>query len=228
MSKLKLIFNAIFPRECILCGNPFIFTDQNVVCEECLLRFKKTESFFCKSCGKSGENTYPICEDCKYERKYSHIEVFTDYYEFGEILREYKFNQHKNLSSYIAKIIKEDFDKFVRQNQIKNILYIPLSDKKLKERGFNHLKEILIHIFPKYLIKDYLIKVKETKLQVELNKEKRFENLKDSFKLTVSKIDGNTLVFDDILTTGATLLEAYKTIKDKVSGNLYAYVITKA
>jgi Predicted amidophosphoribosyltransferases len=72
-----------------------------------------------------------------------------------------------------------------------------------------------------------LIKVKETKLQVELNKTERFENLKDSFKLTVDKIDGNTLVFDDILTTGATLLEAYKTIKDKVNGNLYAYVITK-
>jgi competence protein ComFC len=40
-------------------------------------------------------------------------------------------------------------------------------------------------------------------------------------------VDINTLVFDDILTTGATLLEAYKTIKNKVNGNLYAYVIAK-
>jgi len=226
-SKFKLIFNALFPRECVLCGDSFIFTNQNIVCDDCLSKFEKTESFFCRSCGKSGENTHPICEECKYDRKYSYIEAFTDYYESGEILREYKFGKYKNLAYDIAKIIKEDFQKFVRQNQVQNILYIPISNKKLKERGFNHLKEILTYIFPKYLVKDYLIKVKETKLQVELNKTERFENLKDNFELTVDKIDGNTLIFDDILTTGATLLEAYKTIKNKVNGNLYAYVIAK-
>ncbi len=223
---VKLLFNVLFPNNCVLCENPFLFEYQNVVCDECLKDIKKSGSFYCRSCGKGGE--YSVCDECVNNRKYEDIEVFTDYYEVKKIIHAYKFKNLKVLAKTLANIIREDIDIYVRENNIQTIFYVPTSDKKIKERGFNHLKEILKYIFPTYLINDSLIKVKETKMQIELTKSERLKNLEDAFLLKSDLIHGNVLVFDDILTTGSTLMEIYKSIKDKVNGKIYAYIMTKA
>lgn len=223
---VKLFFNVLFPNNCVLCENPFLFENQNVVCDDCLINIKKSESFYCRSCGKGGENY--ICDECVNNRKYEDIEVFTDYYDIKEVIHAYKFKNLKVLAKTLADIIKEDIDTYVRKNNVQTIFYVPTSNKKLKKRGFNHLKEILKYIFPTYLINDSLVKVKETKMQIELDKSERLKNLEEAFLLKSDLIHGNVLVFDDILTTGATLMEVYKSIKDKVNGKIYAYTITKA
>lgn len=223
---IKLLFNVLSPNKCVLCDNPFLFEYQNIICDRCLKEIKKSESFYCRSCGKSGE--YLVCDECTNSRKYEYIEVFTDYYEVKQIIHAYKFKSLKILAKTFADIIRNDIETYVRKNNIQTIFYIPISKSKLKERGFNHLKEILKNIFPTYLINDSLVKIKNTKMQVELSKAERLKNLEDSFLLQSDLIHGNVLVFDDILTTGATLREVYKAIKDKVDGKIYAYVITKA
>lgn len=204
-----------------------MFSHQNIVCSECLNQIKQEVIFYCHSCGKSERNSYPLCEDCKTDKKYEDIRVFTYYYYVENPIVKLKFTKIKPLAKDLALLIKDDLQSYIKLNRIQNVLYIPLSKKVEKERGFNHLKEILKYAVPSFLVKDYLEKVKETQYQVRLKKEERFKNLKDAFSLKVDKIKGNTLIFDDILTTGATLLEIYNLIKDKVEGKIYAYTIAK-
>ncbi len=188
---------------------------------------KKDVIFYCHSCGKTSENSYPVCEECKTNRKYEDIRVFTYYHHIEKVITQLKFARMKILAKELGLLIRDDIQDYIRSNKIQNVLYVPLSKKVEKERGFNHLKEILSYAIPSFLIKDYLLKTKETELQVKLNKEERFKNLKDAFSLKVDKIKSNTLVFDDVLTTGSTLLEIFNTIKDKTDGKIFAYTIAK-
>jgi len=74
-----------------------------------------------------------------------------------------------------------------------------------------------------------LKKIKDTKLQAQLSKEEREKNLKDAFQLEGNIKAENILVFDDVLTTGSTLMETFKTLrKSGYNGNIYGYIITKS
>ncbi len=216
--------NIFFTESCIICKNAFYFDNQNAVCNECLGKIKKTPAIYCKSCGAPTEN----CQKCLKVKKYDYIQVFSSRTEkIIKLIAEYKLNKIKGLSKDIADIIRDDITTFVKEKEIDLITYVPISKKVYREREFNHLREILLHIFPRYLIKEVLIKVRETDFQANLDKKDRLKNLKNAFKLKGNIKNKKILVFDDILTTGSTLNEIYKEIKKGKPEKIYGYVIVR-
>ncbi|MCX7760646.1 MAG: double zinc ribbon domain-containing protein [Hydrogenothermaceae bacterium] len=222
-------WNVIFPSKCKICENPFIFKDQNLYCPSCISAIEKTEIYFCRSCGITVESGYTVCDNCKKDRIYNQIEAFTDYYKVGEIIRDYKLGGYKNLHKVLSQMIKEDLLSFIKENKVETVLYIPLHPSTLKKRGFNHLRLILEDIVPSFMIKDWIIKERKTKFQMELSAEERQKNLTDAFSLKEeAKFYGqNVLVFDDILTTGSTLKEVAKLLKNQNIGKIFGYVVAK-
>jgi ComF family protein len=221
---ISLIENIIYNNKCKTCGSIFFYKNQNLFCENCLYNFKKVNITYCKSCGKKTSN----CTDCSTETKFNEINIFTTYsLILREIINYYKFKGYKNLAKVIADTIKQDFTNFIHEKNINFILYVPSSKKKEKERGFNHLKEILINLVPESLIRDDLIKVKETRLQVDLNKKERMENLKGAFELLNKPLykEKNILIFDDIITTGSTMLECFYTVRQASPKGIYGYIV---
>lgn len=219
-----MLFSVLFPQECEICGNTFPIKGQNYICDDCLNSIYKMEFVYCHSCGKITSN----CQECLIDRKFDNIGVFTKVDDkLTKIIGIYKLKPVKALAGSIGKIIEEDIKKFVISNEIDLITYVPLYKKLEKKRGFNHLREILIRIFPKYMIREILIKTKNTKLQMELSKKEREENLKNVFILRkLSEVEGkNILIFDDIMTTGSTLLECYKELKKGKPNKIFGYVI---
>ncbi|MDQ7055593.1 MAG: phosphoribosyltransferase family protein [Persephonella sp.] len=105
------------------------------------------------------------------------------------------------------------------------VTYVPLHRKTLKERGFNHLREILVHIFPSYMIREVVEKVRDTQLQMNLTRADRIINLKGAFRLSGNVKGKRVLVFDDIMTTGTTMLHMYKTIKKGRPEKIFGYLI---
>ncbi|WP_051654258.1 double zinc ribbon domain-containing protein [Persephonella sp. KM09-Lau-8] len=219
------ILNAIFPAKCILCDELFVYKTQNLFCEKCLNQIKKEDLKYCHSCGKKTEN----CQECFKQRKFDDIQVFRSKDKaITEIIYQLKINGYRNLAPQLAEIIKEDITTYTKTNKIDIITYVPVDKETLKEREFNHLEEILKCTFPKYLIVPLVEKVRKTPLQMELTAEERWKNLKGVFRLKNHDIkDKNILIFDDILTTGATMLNMYKTIKKGRPKKIYGYVIAR-
>lgn len=223
------IWNLIFPSGCRICGNPFLIEKQNLYCPECIDSIERSSILYCRSCGRSSENCYPICENCKKERIYDHIHAFTDYSKVGDIIKDYKLNGYKSLYRVLSKMIREDLTEFVRSHEIQAVLYVPVSKKVLRKRGFNHLRILLLDILPSFLVKDWLIKIKETRYQMDLSSSERETNLIDAFSLSddANFFGQNVMIFDDVLTTGSTLKQVAKVIKRQNIGKIYGYVIAK-
>ncbi len=221
-----MIFSILFPQECEICGNTFPIKGQNYICDDCLNSIYKMEFVYCHSCGKITSN----CQECVVNKKFDDIGVFTRVNDkLTKIIGIYKLKSVKALASNIAELIKEDIIEFSIKNKIDLITYVPLYKNLEKERGFNHLREILIRIFPKNIVKEVLVKTKDTKLQMELSKKEREKNLKNVFILRkLSEVEGkNILIFDDIMTTGSTLLECYKELKKGKPNKIFGYVIAR-
>jgi len=217
-----IILNALFSGECVICSGLFHHRGQNVVCPDCISRIKKENTLFCRSCGVRKEN----CQRCSGRRFFDDFSIFTKRSrEITEAIYWLKIKKYRPIASEIGRTISEDIGMFIKSRKIDVVIFIPLDKKTFRERGFNHLEEILRSAVPDYLIKSVIEKVKKTKLQMELPAEERQRNLKGAFSLMESIKDKNVLIFDDIITTGSTMMEAFKTVKKGKPSKIYGYVI---
>ena len=88
------------------------------------------------------------------------------------------------------------------------VVYIPMTDKALRKRGYNQSK-ILAEEFCKITgleLIDCVVKVKETSRQATLNREQRQRNLKSAYRVINRKLvrGKKIVIIDDVTTTGAT------------------------
>ena len=98
------------------------------------------------------------------------------------------------------------------------IIPIPISKKRLKQRGYDQsllISRNISKILDTRLEKDVLIKKKENKIQSKLNKNQRNENVKNVYEAKYKEkiVNKNILLIDDIYTTGATANECSKILK---------------
>ena len=109
---------------------------------------------------------------------------------------------------------------------------IPVDKKKLRIRGYNQselLADQLANIIKIPVIKNNLIKIKQTKPQMELSKEDRENNLKEAFLLENPEELKNKKVFlvDDVYTTGSTIGECANILKDSGVKHIFALTIAR-
>ena len=112
------------------------------------------------------------------------------------------------------------------------IIPVPISKKRNKERGYNQSLLIAREIAKNENVKlrnNVILKVKNNNTQSKLNKEERAENVKNVYKITNNKeiIDKNILLIDDIFTTGATLNECSKMLKQASAKKVDVLTIAK-
>ncbi len=116
---------------------------------------------------------------------------------------------------YEGIIQKEQFYCLLKTPSI--LVPIPLHTKKFRKRGYNQARLLADGLAKQFgmPVVDCLDRVKETKTQVGLTKEKRQENIKDAFALKGKNASNFPQVFlvDDVATSGATLREAAKVLK---------------
>ena len=113
------------------------------------------------------------------------------------------------------------------------IIPIPLAKKRMHERGFNQsllISKKISKLSSGNLIleKDVLIKPKDTEHQARIeNRNERLKNIVGSFRvINEEKIKNrNIILIDDVTTTGATLGEAKKVLKQAGARKVIAFTV---
>ncbi len=111
------------------------------------------------------------------------------------------------------------------------LICTPLHKQRIKQRGYNQAQLIAQHLSKRLqipLLKNHLIRSKNTKPQTSLTAKKRQGNLYRAFNM-IKKIDvDHVAIVDDVMTTGSTLNALAYCLKQQGIKRIDCYVIARA
>ncbi len=132
------------------------------------------------------------------------------------VIHEAKFHHNEKAWSLLGEVIVS----YLKHTSPETIIIpIPLSPKRLKERGYNQVemavRQGLKSLSDRHLRTDFLYRQKHTAPQTSLPRDERLKNLKDAFAVRngSSIKDRNLIIIDDVATTGATLKAAEASLR---------------
>ena len=108
---------------------------------------------------------------------------------------------------------------------------VPLSIKRLRERGFNQsllIARVVSRKFQVPLLMDSLLKIKETPPQIGLSAKERLLNLRNAFEVRGDVKGRRLLLIDDVMTTGATVTECSKQLIKAGSKEVIVLTLARA
>lgn len=150
-----------------------------------------------------------------------------------ELIHFFKYSKYKSFGIFLSDELAEIILSFLKNSLIHfdAIVPVPIHKAKLRERGFNQSEIIGNEISKKtgLPLKKLIYRNRYTETQTKLNSEERKKNVLNAFNLTCSPKDvynKNFFLVDDVLTTGATLVNCGKLLKDNQANILALAVIT--
>lgn len=152
------------------------------------------------------------------------------------IIHYFKYKGFSNTGVFLGRLYGDEYVKsFYKIRQYDIICPVPLFKTKVRERGYNQSEYIcygLNSILNITQINDLVIRTRHTKSQTHLKYFERLSNVKDAFKINEeyrSKIAGKSiLLVDDVVTTGATINEVIKVLRDENVKEISAFSIASA
>ncbi|HVX91435.1 MAG TPA: ComF family protein [Candidatus Paceibacterota bacterium] len=136
------------------------------------------------------------------------------------LVREAKYHANERAQFFLAQLLREYLREIATDTyETAVIIPIPLSPARLRERGFNQCEVIARHALgsgdlPLTIDARALVRMRDTEHQARLSRAARLRNVVDAFEATRA-LDPHTtyLLFDDVVTTGATLGAAAKALR---------------
>lgn len=214
MNFINSALDYFFPPICGMCGE----INENYICNNCYENIKKI-----KKCVINEYNN----------RNFSkHLYIF----KYEGIIRnkiiEYKFEDKGYLYKMFAKIILSDKKtcNFIKKYDV--IIPVPISKKRKKKRGYNQSELVANELAQKLnqdIWTDIIIKKKDNKPQSELNKLERIKNVEDIYEINkpIKVKNKKVLLLDDIYTTGSTVNEIARKLKQNQTQEIGVITLAK-
>ena len=222
--------NIFFPNEftCICCDTELVTTSKLGYCASCAKHITPIQGDEqCLKCGTYLPTMAEHCYNC--QRTKRHFDICRAAVCYDGTATSTIFKLKSQGGGWIGKFFaRAMYKKYLNELAYQDAEYsleadlvipMPVHKKRLKELGHNHSADIAKHLanligLP--FCKNILKKAKETPKQALTPSAKvREKNLRNSFEVVdLLVVKGKTvLLVDDIITTGATLSEAARTLR---------------
>jgi ComF family protein len=220
------LLDALFPPFCCNCG---VLGFE--LCPDCINKIIVINQHkICPICGDFSENGR-TCQDCINSKPY--FDQLRSWGEYSGALRQaiqkFKFENGLGLIRYFSKPSIE----FIQSWNIEfsHVVPVPLSKSRQQSRGYNQAA-LLTNSISRDLHIEYkpnaITRVKDTLSQVGLNSKERQENVLNVFEADLNENqEKSVLVIDDITTTGSTLNECAKALKNAGAKKVFCYTVAK-
>ena len=230
------ILDLFFPKRCVNCKKV-----GDYICPDCFSRLSFDTEDICPECSRPAISgiTHPKCK-----KKYSLEGTFTAVV-FNKTAKKllYQFKYRPYLTDlkvtltdlmHESLIQNEEFERvYSGQGNRLLIVPVPLYKAKQRMRGYNQA-EILGREMAGKLglpMTNALLRMRDTRSQVGLDKTERRENLREAFGLkdglNEEIRDKSVCLIDDVLTTGATLSEAGKALRRAGAEKVWGIALAK-
>lgn len=216
--------DVVFPRSCVGCG-----TFGTYLCNACYKTIRFFKHPLCPGCMKAIHplGVHTTCTKGIYLDGL--VAVSAHKGVIHELISQIKYKGHFDMVDELARIGAKTLYQYFHDKHIRALIPVPLHRGKLYEREFNQ-SEILSKKLSTYLsvptATNVLYKRKATQAQATLSKQERHKNLQDVFFCKKRLRKGTTLLLiDDVSTTGTTLNECARALKQSGAGAVYGFVI---
>lgn len=219
-------------HKCLSCFKEIPDSTEFMICDDCTKTLEPLGEKLCKKCGEKLNIAGGCINNCEKYHYAFNKNVSLYYYTdtAAKIIKNLKYGNHKYLAKYVAKIMLSQKEKF---NDFDILTFVPSSKSRMKERGFNQAEEIAKFIGENLdkPVLPLLIKTKDTIHQAGMTGKDRLINLKNSFSVdknfSENILGKKILIIDDVFTTGSTLNECAKVIKNFKPKNVSCLTFAK-
>jgi ComF family protein len=232
--------DLLFPIQCLGCEQ-----EKTWLCEDCFhaIPFQSTQC--CPECGRE-EPVGRYCRTCYYGKHIKGILVAGSYrsHLLKKTIKTAKYQMVRDLTYPLGRFLAlflaglrnrsggPDSPAAFSFPEHTLLVPVPLHTRKYRWRGFNQsaLMANTLSLESGYEIRtDLLKRHKQTVSQSKLTREKRLKNVSNCFTYTgpADLSHKNIILIDDITTTGATLNECAKTLKNSKAKEIWGLVAAK-
>ena len=192
-----------------------------ILCECCKNDIIQGSTNHCPKCGKVIFNK---CEECKFLPFSATFVIGYRDELIGALAEEYKFFGVRKLAKVLADVVDEILPDFAMDV---SIVPLPTIRKHVRERGVDHTLKIaeILAKKRKWKVEPLIVRKKNT-VQLGANEEKRKKQAKEAFSFQ-GKIDERKtyVVFDDIWTTGSSMIQVGRILEKNGAKKIVAVVI---
>lgn len=219
------IVHAILPHHCALCGAG---TLNQLVCTGCDADLSHCRAPACPICALPTPGGQ-VCGSClqrppAFDRT---LAAFSYRFPLDRLLHAFKYSGNLALIEVLAKPLAQLAAVHPKPDLL---MPMPLHPERLKERGFNQSLEITRPIsrwlgIP--LSADACQRTRDTPAQAGLKWKERRRNVRGAFACDLDLSGKKIAVLDDVMTTGATLNEIGRILKDRGATEVSAWVVAR-
>ena len=208
----RSVMDFLFPRRCPFCG---VIAGKKLMCQHCADTLPFT-------------NENAVCEGAGFGRCASPF-----YYEGNvrKAILDFKFKANLGGLSCFGRLMAEcAADNYA--GQFDAITFVPISKKRLKKRGYDQTRYLTAatcvdwHVPPVETLRKVVDNLPQSSLQTA---EERRANVLGVYEaIHVEQIKGKRLLLiDDILTTGATLSECVRILKEAGAADVMCLTLAR-
>jgi ComF family protein len=233
---LHALTSLFYPATCVVCTADVERSEY--LCTDCQRRAPRIVAPFCAKCSEPfpGAITQSFrCANC--EHRVLHFDCAVAAYRSRGLVRklvhEFKYAKQRHLRFPVAAWLRETLsDPRLHGRHFDIIVPVPLHPARERERGFNQamlLAELLAASITVPL-RAALERTRYTTTQTAYDRAERMENLHGAFRLRKNQDvrDLRVLLIDDVLTTGSTLSECARVLRDAGAISVHAATAARA
>ncbi len=205
MTVVKEMINILLPPRCYICSSSILRDKYTNICDSCLKELK--------------DSVFNSPEKIALKESNLYLYYFSKYTgSVKKIIHLLKFQKNTDLTSIFREIFSAPFSSLLKLLNPDTITYIPSHFiKKLVIRGFDQNEILLKTLIDReniYKLRKILKRKRYTSPLYNLSLQQRQKQLNNAFSARQCLIeDRKLIIFDDIYTSGTTVMEAVKSIR---------------
>jgi competence protein ComFC len=229
------LVDFFFPRLCLVCMEK-LGEDEEVICDSCRKTMHEVAKPVCPLCGAGARKlSKKKCYDCpkpptffdRARARYQYAGVLP------EAIRKMKYRKRLEAVDVFGKLLFLYWKEEMGDEQVDCIIPVPLHASRERHRGFNQA-EMIADVLTRYsevpTVAGALLRIRPTKTQTGLLPDERRKNVEGAFAVPYAPIvkDRRVLLIDDVYTTGSTVNECARVLKEAGCARVAVLTLARA